>query len=53
MSMSDRKVKREYFDPKKVPFLGSLGLLALGDVGFKAWRKVKSDHKQKELNEKK
>ncbi|MGY8934051.1 MAG: hypothetical protein ACKVIM_07750 [Flavobacteriales bacterium] len=51
--MSNIKDKKNIFDPNKVPFLGSLGLLALGDVGFTAWRKVKSDHKQKKLNEKK
>jgi hypothetical protein len=51
--MGEKKVKREFFDQNNVPLLGSLGLLALGDVGFKAWRKVKSDHKLKELNEKK
>jgi hypothetical protein len=53
LTMSNIKVKKNIFDPKKVPLLGSLGLLALGDVGFIAWRKVKSDHKQKNLNEKK
>ncbi len=53
LTMSKIKVKKNIFDPKKVPLLGSLGLLALGDVGFIAWRKVKSDHKQKNLNEKK
>jgi len=51
--MSDIKVKKEIFDPSNVPLLGSLGLLALGDVGFIAWRKVKIDCKRKELNEKK
>jgi len=51
--MCDINDKKNIFDPNKVPFLGSLGLLALGDVGFTAWRKVKSDHKQKDLNEKK
>ncbi len=51
--MSKIKFEKNIFDPKKVPLLGSLGLLALGDVGFIAWRKVKSDHKQKDLNEKK
>ena len=53
LTMSKIKVKKNTFDSKKVPLLGSLGLLALGDVGFIAWRKVKSDHKQKDLNEKK
>ena len=51
--MNDVKVKRELFNSDKIPFVGSLGLLALGDIGFTAWRKVKSDHKQKGLNEKK
>ena len=46
-------MKRELFNPDKIPLVGSLGLLALGDVGFTAWRKVKSDQKQKKLNEKK
>ncbi|MBT0606647.1 hypothetical protein [Aequorivita echinoideorum] len=32
---------RELFDPNNVPLLGSLGLLALGDIGFSAWRKAK------------
>lgn len=53
LTMSKIKFEKNIFDPKKVPLLGSLGLLALGDVGFIAWRKVKSDHKQKDLNEKK
>ena len=53
LTMSKIKVEKNIFDPKKVPLLGSLGLLALGDVGFIAWRKVNSDHKQKKLNEKK
>lgn len=53
LTMSKIKFEKNIFDPKKVPLLGSLGLLALGDVGFIAWRRVKSDHKQKYLNEKK
>lgn len=39
--MKKEKVERELFDPDKVPVKGSLGLLALGDIGFEAWRKVK------------
>ena len=53
LKMSKIKDEKNIFDPKKVPLLGSLGLLAIGDVGFIAWRRVKSDHKQKDLNEKK
>ncbi len=32
---------------------GSLGLLALGDVGLRAWREVKKKAQQKSKNEKK
>ncbi len=34
-------IQRERFDPDNIPLEGSLGLLALGDVGFEAWRKAK------------
>jgi hypothetical protein len=33
--------ERARFDPDNIPLEGSLGLLALGDVGFEAWRKAK------------
>jgi hypothetical protein len=38
-----------------VPPEGSLGLLALGAVGLKAWRKARKEHiqKMKENNDKK
>lgn len=39
--MKKKKVKRELFDPNNIPVKGSLGILALGDIGFEAWRKVK------------
>jgi len=39
--MNNKPIERDTFDPKKVPVEGSLGLLALGDVGFEAWRKAK------------
>ncbi len=32
---------------------GSLGLLALGDIGLRAWRKVKKEAQLKRKNEKK
>jgi len=35
--------KREY----KIPALGSLGLLALGDIGLKKWREVRGEIKVK------
>lgn len=39
--MKENKAKRALFDPNNVPVKGSLGILALGDIGFEAWRKVK------------
>ena len=39
--MNHKPIERETFDPNKIPVEGSLGLLALGDVGFEAWRKAK------------
>lgn len=38
--MKEKKMERELFDPNNVPVKGSLGILALGDIGFEAWRKV-------------
>jgi hypothetical protein len=42
-SMSKRELSKEY--PKNITYkitpAGSLGLLALGDIGLRAWRKVK------------
>ena len=35
------EAQRERFDPDNIPVEGSLGLLALGDIGFEAWRKAK------------
>ena len=51
--MKINKIKRENFDPNDVPLVGSLGLLALGDIGFEAWRKVKVMNNLNEFNEKK
>jgi hypothetical protein len=50
--MSKEKVKREVFDPNNIPVEGSLGLLALGDIGFEAWRKTKEKHNRKIIDEK-
>ena len=47
------KPKKIVFDPKKVTVEGSLAILALGDVGFDAWRKVKIAHNRFSSNEKK
>ena len=44
--------KKEIFDPKKVTVEGSLAILALGDIGFNAWRKVKIAHNKFRSNEK-
>ena len=42
----DTKVK-EY----EVPALGSLGLLALGDIGLKLWREKRNSEEEKEKKE--
>lgn len=36
-----KKNKKVVFDPAKVTPEGSLAILALGDIGFDTWRKVK------------
>lgn len=51
--MGGNKRNRQKFDPENIPIEGSLGLLALGDVAFEAWRKVKMQHKQAHKNAKK
>lgn len=51
--MKKSKTEREPFNPDKIPLLGSLGILALGDIGFEAWREVKIRHNKKKVNEKK
>tara|TARA_R100000935_G_scaffold18503_1_gene35782 strand:- start:1781 stop:1936 length:156 start_codon:yes stop_codon:yes gene_type:complete len=51
--MSKSNYKREKFNPEKVPVVGSLAILALGDIGFAAWRKVKINNKNFNLNEEK
>ena len=45
--------KREKFNPDNVPVMGSLGVLALGDIGFEAWRNVKINNNKFKLNEEK
>lgn len=51
--MADDKINREFFNANKVSLIGSLGLLALGDIGFEAWRKVKIENNLNEFDEKK
>ena len=50
--MNKNKAQRERFDPDNLPLLGSLGILALGDIGFEAWRKIKAKNNRKEIDEK-
>ncbi|WP_203294205.1 hypothetical protein [Luteirhabdus pelagi] len=50
--MNKNKDKRQKFDINNIPIVGSLGILALGDIGFTAWRKAKVLHNQKKENEK-
>ena len=45
--MSNKGVEPEYNLPYKIPVEGSLGLLAYGDLGLRAWRKVKHENKLK------
>ena len=47
------KPKKIVFDSKKVTVEGSLAILALGDVGFDAWRKVKIAHNRFSSDEEK
>ena len=51
--MSANKKESEFIDQSRVSLLGSLGLLALGDVGFVAWRKVKVENNLNEHEEEK
>lgn len=51
--MNENMTQREPFNPDNVPLLGSLGILALGDIGFEAWREVKIKNNKKIANEKK
>ncbi len=39
--LKHNQIHTERFDPDNIPVEGSLGLLALGDIGFEAWRKAK------------
>ena len=48
----EEKQKKVLFDPKKVTVEGSLSILALGDIGFDAWRKVKIANNKFRNNEK-
>lgn len=48
--MANNKHERQLFDPENIPVVGSLGILALGDIGFEAWRKVKIKNNKNDLD---
>lgn len=39
----ERENKKLIIDPSEIPLESSLGMLALGDLAFCAWRKVKKE----------
>lgn len=41
--MKDKKANVEKKVKYEIPVKGSLGLLAMGDKGLRAWRKVRDD----------
>tara|TARA_B100001971_G_C18132168_1_gene505458 strand:+ start:67 stop:210 length:144 start_codon:yes stop_codon:yes gene_type:complete len=45
--------KQKKVEPFKIPVKGSLGILALGDIGVRAWREVRKANNLKSSNEKK
>ncbi len=45
--MSDQEIEKVKLD---IPATGSLGLLALGDVGLKAWRKKRAEVKKQNMS---
>lgn len=47
MKKENDRIVKEYH----IPILGSLGLLALGDIGLKMWREKLSEAEEKEKNE--
>lgn len=53
--MKDKKKVTFLLDGKKfeVPPGGSLGLLALGNVGIRAWKKARQEYEKKEDGTKK
>lgn len=46
-----KKEKDKGVKPYEVPAVGSLGLLALGDVGLKMWREKRDEEEAKEKKE--
>ncbi len=51
MSVENKKIPK-VGDEYEIPIEGSLGLLALGYRGVKAWRKVKNKAEESEKNNK-
>lgn len=41
--MKEKKTKKANPESFRIPVEGSIGLLALGDVGLKAWRKARKE----------
>jgi hypothetical protein len=49
----DKKINKNHRNNVyEIPKEGSLGLLALGDVGLRLWREVKNNTKENKPNEK-
>lgn len=46
MKKSDNKVLDKMLRDDKIPYEGSLGLLALGDLGIKYWRFAKEQNEK-------
>jgi len=46
----NKEIKNESIE---ITEMGSLGLLAIGDIGLRAWRKVKNEARQKRKDEEK
>ena len=53
--MEKKAIKKEEnvkLDLSEIPLSSSLGLLAYGDIVFKAWRKIKIENRERENGEK-
>ncbi len=54
MNNNTRTMKEDGIESKiEITKEGSLGLLALGDIGLRAWRKVKRNHQSSKTNDEK
>ncbi len=48
MKSKNSKIKKEEESLYNITAKGSLGLLAYGDIGLRAWRKVKKESNKKD-----